>query len=65
MELVYVAQECFSLLNCAIEKVLSSYLYTLMRKARKQGIWCKYCIHMYITGKMIPFETIPGIGVGE
>jgi hypothetical protein len=28
-------------------------------------IWCKYCIHMNIYGKMKPVETIPGIGAGE
>jgi hypothetical protein len=26
-------------------------------------IWCKKCIHMYVNAKMIPAETIPGIGV--
>jgi hypothetical protein len=25
-------------------------------------IWCKYCLHMYVNGKMIPVETIPGMG---
>jgi hypothetical protein len=25
-------------------------------------IWCKYCVHMCINGKMKPIETIPGIG---
>jgi hypothetical protein len=25
-------------------------------------ILCKYCVHMYINGKMIPVETIPGMG---
>jgi hypothetical protein len=25
-------------------------------------IWCKYCVHMYVSGKMIPAETIPGMG---
>jgi hypothetical protein len=23
---------------------------------------CKYCVHMYINGKMKPVETIPGMG---
>jgi hypothetical protein len=27
-------------------------------------IWCKYYILMYENGKMIPVETIPGIGEG-
>jgi hypothetical protein len=26
---------------------------------------CKYCIHMYINGKMIPVETVPGMGAGR
>jgi hypothetical protein len=25
-------------------------------------IGCKYCLHMFANGKMIPVETIPGIG---
>jgi hypothetical protein len=25
-------------------------------------IWCKYCVHMYVNGKMIPVETIPEMG---
>jgi hypothetical protein len=25
-------------------------------------IWCKYCPHMFVNGKMRPVETIPGIG---
>jgi hypothetical protein len=25
-------------------------------------IWCKQCIHMYVNSKMIPVETVPGIG---
>jgi hypothetical protein len=28
-------------------------------------IWCKYCVHMYVNGKMIPVETIPGMREGE
>jgi hypothetical protein len=23
---------------------------------------CKYCVHMFVNGKNIPVETIPGIG---
>jgi hypothetical protein len=29
------------------------------------GIWYKYCVHIYINGKMIPDETITGMGVGR
>jgi hypothetical protein len=29
-----------------------------------EGIWCKYCVHMYVNGKMRPLETIPGMGEG-
>jgi hypothetical protein len=25
----------------------------------------KYCVHVYINGKMRPVETIPGMGGGE
>jgi hypothetical protein len=28
------------------------------------GIWCKYCVHMYVNGRMIPIETISGMGGG-
>jgi hypothetical protein len=24
-------------------------------------IWCKYCVHIYVNGKMKPVQTIPGI----
>jgi hypothetical protein len=27
-------------------------------------IWCKYCVHMYVNTKMIPVETILGMGLG-
>jgi hypothetical protein len=26
--------------------------------------WCEICVHMYVNAKMIPVETIPGIGGG-
>jgi hypothetical protein len=26
---------------------------------------CKYCIHMYVNGKMRPVETISGMGGGR
>jgi hypothetical protein len=25
-------------------------------------IWSKYCVHVYVSGKMRPAETIPGMG---
>jgi hypothetical protein len=28
-------------------------------------IWCKYCAHMYVNGKMMSVETIPGVGGRE
>jgi hypothetical protein len=28
-------------------------------------MYCKYCAHMYVNGKLIPIETIPGIEEGE
>jgi hypothetical protein len=27
-------------------------------------MWCKYCVHMYVNGKMVPAETFPGMGLG-
>jgi hypothetical protein len=30
-----------------------------------QSIWYKYCVHMYVNGKIRPVETIPGMGIGE
>jgi rubredoxin len=26
---------------------------------------CKKCVHIYVNAKMIPVETIPGIGMGD
>jgi hypothetical protein len=32
----------------------------------KEGeIWCKYWVHMYVNRKMIPVETISGMGRGQ
>jgi hypothetical protein len=28
-------------------------------------LWCKYCVHMYVNGKMRPVEMIPGMGRGR
>jgi hypothetical protein len=28
-------------------------------------IWCKYCVHLYVNGKMRHVETVPGMGEGE
>jgi hypothetical protein len=28
-------------------------------------IQCKYCVHMYVNGKIIPVETIPRMGGEE
>lgn len=25
-------------------------------------MWCKFCVHMHGNGKIIPVETIPGMG---
>jgi hypothetical protein len=30
-------------------------------KGMGEWIWCKYCEHMYVNGKMIPVETTPGM----
>jgi hypothetical protein len=29
------------------------------------GRWHKYCIHMQVSAKMVPVETVPGIGGEE
>jgi hypothetical protein len=31
-------------------------------KGIRRQIWCKYCVHMYVNGKMRPVETIQGLG---
>jgi hypothetical protein len=23
-----------------------------------ERIWCKYCVHLYVSGKMIPVQTV-------
>jgi hypothetical protein len=28
-------------------------------------MYCKYCVFMYVKGKMRPVETIPGMGGGR
>jgi hypothetical protein len=37
----------------------------VVRKGVGRGIQCKYCVHMYVNAKMIPVETVPGMGEGE
>jgi hypothetical protein len=39
-------------------------VYTVVPLCRKVNV-CKYCVHMYINVKMIPVETIPGMGEGR
>jgi hypothetical protein len=34
-------------------------------KGEGGGMWCKYCVHMYVNGKMRLVKTIPGMGVGR
>jgi hypothetical protein len=31
-------------------------------KGIEEIIWCKYCVQLYVNGKIIRAETIPGIG---
>jgi hypothetical protein len=31
-------------------------------KGKGGWIWCNCCVHMYVNGKMITVETIPGMG---
>jgi hypothetical protein len=69
---------CFSYTkseNRRVEQVLPGRggLVPLGRGRREQkdegvGIWCKYCVHMYINGKMVSVETITrmrGVNKGE
>jgi hypothetical protein len=35
------------------------------KNVERESIWCKYCVHMDINGKVKPVETIPGVGKGE
>jgi hypothetical protein len=28
-------------------------------------MWYKYCVYMYVNAKMIPVETLPGMGEGK
>jgi hypothetical protein len=35
-----------------------------LRKGVGGRIWCKYCVHIYVNGKMIPTETIPRMARG-
>jgi hypothetical protein len=37
----------------------------MLVKPLKFTLWCKYCVHMFVNGKMRPIETIPGMGGGE
>jgi hypothetical protein len=32
----------------------------MWRKCIGGQTWCKYCVHMYLSGKMRPVEAIPG-----
>jgi hypothetical protein len=34
-------------------------------KRYKRVSMCKYYIHMYVNEKIIPIETVPGMGRGE
>jgi hypothetical protein len=34
------------------------------RTGMKEWVWCKYFVHMYGNGKMIPVETVPRTGAG-
>jgi hypothetical protein len=45
--------------RCCLGEVLVS-----VRAERWQGIWCKYCAHMYVNVKMRSVETTPGMGGG-
>jgi hypothetical protein len=56
--------------NRRAEEVLSGGMVTvgerrLWGKGIGGWIWCKYCVHMYVSRKMRPIETIPGIGGRE
>jgi hypothetical protein len=36
-----------------------------VRKGCKRVNTCKYCVHMYVNGKVRHVETIPGMSGGE
>jgi hypothetical protein len=40
----------------------SKYLWERGGKGVGGRIWCKYFIHIYVIEKLIPFETISGMG---
>jgi hypothetical protein len=31
----------------------------------EEGIWCQYCICIFVNGKKRPVETVPGMGEGN
>jgi hypothetical protein len=43
-------------------RVVTSRKREVVGKRVRGRIWCKYCVHVYINGKMRPVETIPGMG---
>jgi hypothetical protein len=50
----------------AMEQVLSKGLVQVgdrrsWRKGCRRMNICKHCVYMYINGKMIPLETLPGM----
>jgi hypothetical protein len=56
--------------NRRVEHVLSGIVGTSgggrrWGKDARGRIWCKYCVHMYVNGKMIPVETVLGMGGRE
>jgi hypothetical protein len=52
------------------EQILLNRLVSVgMRKLWREGlrgyIWCQYCVYMYLSRKMRPIETFPGMKGGE
>jgi hypothetical protein len=37
----------------------------VVKGCRSVNTQCKYCVHIYVNGKMRPVETIPGMGEGR
>jgi hypothetical protein len=63
---VLICYPLFPLLDCRYIDVSIIVVLVGRRWGKGVGVWiyCKYCVHMYVNGKMGPVETIPGMGGG-
>jgi hypothetical protein len=52
--------------NRKMEKVLSGGIIPVGVGGCGERLWKgEYCVHMYVSGKMRPVKTIPGMGEGK